>query len=142
MKTRVHTIFYTTIFALSLCGCVTPPKAGTSDASRCGIQIRQMGMAVDDKWSFYDAMLTQTISRRWYTLLDERGYTFDKHGKVVLHFVLHLDGRVSDINVAQNTSGEVESVICEKAVHDPAPFPQWPSSMIGPPRKMEISFYF
>ena len=55
----------------------------------------------------YDAALVEAISQRWFTLLDEREYASDSRGKVVLQFRLHYDGRVTDMNVAENTAGEV-----------------------------------
>jgi outer membrane biosynthesis protein TonB len=93
----------------------------------------------------YDAALVEAISQRWFSLLDERGYASDSHGKVVLHFVLHPDGRVSDMTVAQNTSGEVWSLICQQAVLGSAPFDRWPDEMrriVGETRSIQFTFYY
>ncbi len=77
----------------------------------------------------YDAALVEAISQRWFTLLDERDYASDSRGKVVLQFRLHYDGRITDMSMAENTTGEVLGLICQKAVLDPAPFAAWPSDM-------------
>ena len=93
----------------------------------------------------YDAALVDAISQRWYTLLDEREYASDSRGKVVLQFRLHYDGRITDMNVAENTSSEVLSLICQKAVLDPAPFAAWPSDMrrtLGDTRNIQFTFFY
>lgn len=93
----------------------------------------------------YDAMLVEAISQRWFTLLDQRDYASDSRGKVVLRFQLHPDGRVSDMNEAQNTSSEVLGLICRKAVLDPQPYPAWPAEMrrlAGEVRNIQFTFYY
>ena len=93
----------------------------------------------------YDAALVEAISGRWYTLLDEREYAADSRGKVVLRFCLHHDGRVTDMNVGDNSAGEVLGLLCQKAVLDPAPFAAWPSDMrrtLGDTRNIQFTFYY
>jgi outer membrane biosynthesis protein TonB len=93
----------------------------------------------------YDSALVRAISQKWYTLLDERDYASDSRGKVVLQFRLHYDGRVSDVNMAENTAGEVLGLLCQKAVQDPAPFAAWPSDMrrtLGDIRNIQFTFYY
>lgn len=93
----------------------------------------------------YDRMLIEAISQRWFGLLDERDYASDARGKVVLQFVLHEDGRITDMNVAENTTSEVLSLICQRAVLDPAPFEPWPSDlrrMAGETRSIQFTFYY
>ncbi len=93
----------------------------------------------------YDAALVEAISQRWFSLLDQRDYASDSRGKVVLHFSLHYDGRITDMSVAENTSGDVLGLICEKAVLDPAPFAVWPMEMrriMGDTRNIQFTFYY
>lgn len=93
----------------------------------------------------YDSMLIQAISQRWYSLLDQRDYASDSRGKVVLQFRLHQDGRVTEMSVAENSAGEVLSLICQKAVLDPAPFAAWPIEMrrlLGETRTIQFTFYY
>ncbi|HLH52155.1 MAG TPA: hypothetical protein VKY92_00860 [Verrucomicrobiae bacterium] len=93
----------------------------------------------------YDAYLIEAIKNHWYALLDERNYAAESRGKVVLDFVLHPDGRVTDMNMPENSAGEVLGYICQKAVLDPAPFAAWPIEMrrmIGENRPIQFTFYY
>lgn len=93
----------------------------------------------------YDAALVEAISQRWFGLLDERQLAVDTRGKVVVQFVLHPDGRVTGVNVSENTTTEVQSFICQKAVTDPSPYATWPSDMrrmLGDTRSVQFTFYY
>jgi len=93
----------------------------------------------------YDRALIDAIRSHWYALLDERNYALDNRGKVVLQFILHPDGRVTEMKVSENTTSEVLSIVCQKAVLDPAPFPAWPTEMrrlIGEERPIQFTFYY
>jgi hypothetical protein len=113
-----------------------------------GVQRRHEIASLDTKatpFGAYDAALVEAISQRWWTLLDERDYASDSRGKVVLQFRLHYDGRITDMNVADNSAGEVLGLICQKAVLDPAPFAAWPSDMrrtLGDTRSIQFTFYY
>jgi hypothetical protein len=113
-----------------------------------GVSRRAEFASLDTKatpFGAYDAALVEAISQRWFTLLDEREYASDSRGKVVLQFHLHYDGRVTDMNMADNTAGEVLGLICQKAVLDPAPFAVWPSDMrrtLGDTRNIQFTFYY
>jgi hypothetical protein len=113
-----------------------------------GVQRRHEMASLDTKatpFGAYDAALVEAISQRWYTLLDEREYASDSRGKVVLQFRLHYDGRITDMNVSENTAGEVLGFLCQKAVLDPAPFAAWPSDMrrmLGEVRNIQFTFYY
>ena len=113
-----------------------------------GVKRRNEMASLDTKatpFGAYDAALVEAISQRWFTLLDQRDYASDSRGKVVLQFRLHHDGRVSEMNVAENTAGEVLGLICQKAVLDPAPFAAWPSDMrrtLGDTRNIQFTFYY
>jgi hypothetical protein len=89
-----------------------------------------------------DSALCDTIRKRWYELLRERDF-IKTEGKVVLQFRFHPDGRVTDMIVVENTAGEVDALICEKAVLDPQPYPAWsPSEQAGHDRFRPIQFTF
>lgn len=93
----------------------------------------------------YDAVLIEAIRLRWYALLEQRDYASDTRGKVVLRFRLHHDGRITELEAAENTAGEVLGLICQKAVLDPAPFAAWPSDMrrmLGETRDVQFTFYY
>jgi hypothetical protein len=113
-----------------------------------GVQHRHQMASLDTKatpFGAYDSALVEAISQRWYTLLDQRDYASDSTGKVVLRFCLHYDGRITDMNMAENTAGEVLGLICQKAVLDPAPFAPWPSDMrrtMGDTRNIQFTFFY
>jgi outer membrane biosynthesis protein TonB len=93
----------------------------------------------------YDAAMVEAIRQRWFTLLDERSYASDSRGKVVLRFQLHSDGRITDMDVPENSTTEMLGLICQKAVLDPAPYAQWPAEMrriLGEIRKIQFTFYY
>lgn len=94
----------------------------------------------------YDRAIIVAIQNRWFDLLDMRGFGHERSGKVVLEFRLHYDGRVSMMNVAENTVDEMLSLLCQKAVLDPSPYARWPSDMrrmIGANhRDVRFTFYY
>jgi len=113
-----------------------------------GVRHRQPVPSLDTRatpFGAYDAALVDAIAGRWYSLLDERDYASDSRGKVVLQFALHYDGRVTDMNMPENTAGEVLGFICQKAVLDNNPFAAWPSDMrrtLGDIRNIQFTFYY
>jgi hypothetical protein len=93
----------------------------------------------------YDAMLVDQIAQSWYGLLDDRGYTSDDRGKVILQFTLHSDGRVTDLAIFQNTVTEVLALICQQAINRVEPFEKWPDEMhrlMGDTRHIQFTFYY
>jgi hypothetical protein len=93
----------------------------------------------------YDAKLVAAITQRWYDLLDSQRFALDRTGKVVLHFRLHYDGTVTDMNVTQNSVGELLGYVCQEAVNDPAPFEKWPNEMrfkLGDSQDIQFTFYY
>lgn len=94
----------------------------------------------------YDRAIIVAIQNRWFDLLDMRGFGHERSGKVVLEFRLHYDGRVSMMNVAENTVDEMLSLLCQKAVLDPSPYARWPSDMRrmigGNYRDVRFTFYY
>lgn len=113
-----------------------------------GVRRRGILSSVDAKatpFGAYDAALIEAVTQRWYALLDQRDYASDGRGRVVLQFHLHSDGRVTEVNVAENTTSEVLGLICQKAVLDPAPFAPWPSDMrrvLGETRNIQFTFFY
>jgi len=77
----------------------------------------------------YDAALIEAVQSRWYDLLDHISYNGYRHGKVVVEFRLSYDGTVSRVSVPEDTVGLSLSLLCQKAVQDPAPFDRWPRDM-------------
>ena len=94
----------------------------------------------------YDKKFIEAVTQRWYDLLDSQQFAQDRSGKVMLRFRLSYDGSISDMEVLQNTVGELLSYVCQKAVTDPSPFQAWPSDMrrmVGENyREMIFTFYY
>ncbi len=93
----------------------------------------------------YDYAFIQAVQQRWFALLDEWGYTSESRGKVILRFVLHYDGRITDMETGENTAGEVLSLLCEKAIRDPAPYARFTSEMrheVGDTRNIQFTFFY
>ena len=94
----------------------------------------------------YDAMFIAAVQKHWFDLLDERDYVHGRSGKVVLRFNLYYDGRVTSMSVADNTVGELLSLICQRAILDPAPFAPWPSDLRRLAksnfREVQFTFYY
>jgi hypothetical protein len=81
----------------------------------------------------YDLMLIQAVEQQWQNLLDQIRFSFDRHGRVVVSFRLHYDGRITDAKVIENTADDrVEGMLgllCQKAITDPSPYPRWPAEV-------------
>src|ERR1043166_8556979 len=121
-----------------------PPSESTKQEGGVKAKLSMASLnAVITPFSEYDSALIEAIKLRWFTLLEERSYS--SSGKVVLQFHLHSDGRITDMTVAENTTGEVLGLICQKAVLDPAPFGAWPSDMrrlLGDTRAIQFTFFY
>jgi outer membrane biosynthesis protein TonB len=94
----------------------------------------------------YDRAIILAIQNRWFDLLDMRGFSSGRSGKVVLAFRLHYDGRITDMQVMESTVDDILSLLCQKAILDPAPYEKWPSDMrrmIGENfREVKVAFYY
>ena len=94
----------------------------------------------------YDAAFVRAVAERWYALLEAKRYAGYQRGRVVLRFVLHSDGRVTDLQVIESTVGLDLSLICEMAVLDPAPYAPWPWELRrlveGGQRRVQFTFYY
>jgi outer membrane biosynthesis protein TonB len=93
----------------------------------------------------YDAAFIAAVQQRWFDLLDSTQFA-QRSGKVVLEFKLMYDGRILDMKVNGNEVGELLGLLCQRAISDPAPFPQWPSDMRrmvgGNYREVTFTFYY
>ena len=94
----------------------------------------------------YDAALVEAVTQRWYDLLDSQQFAMDRSGKVTLRFRLNYDGTITDMNVVQNTVGDLLGYVCQKAISDPSPYAPWPSDMrrmVGENyREITFTFYY
>lgn len=75
----------------------------------------------------YDREFVDAVQQRWNKLLEDR--TGTTPGKVIVGFRLHYDGRITDVKITYNDVGELLSLLCRKAIEDPAPYKRWPMEM-------------
>lgn len=94
----------------------------------------------------YDAALVYAVQQRWYHLLQERNFSGERTGKVVLEFRLHANGRVTHARIAENDVGDFLALLCQKGVEDNSPYEEWPSDMRrmnrSDHREMRFTFYY
>jgi hypothetical protein len=114
-----------------------------------GVRPQQLVASFDTKatpFGAYDRAFIDAVSSRWYDLLDNVSYDGYRRGKVMLQFQLNYDGRITDMKVLENTVTETLSLLCQKAVLDPAPFDKWPREMrlmVGEDfRRITFTFYY
>lgn len=111
--------------------------------------VRNMGrVSLDVKataFGTYDAAFIAAVQDRWYTILEAFPYSL-RSGKVVIHFKLWQDGRITELKVREESVGELQSLFCQRAISEPAPYSPWPSDMkrmIGDPfREVTFTFYY
>ena len=96
-------------------------------------------------FSSYDAAFIAAVQQRWYDLLDSSQFS-QRSGRVVLEFKLTYDGRIVDLKSSDNEVGEILSLLCQRAILDPAPYARWPDDMrrmIGSNhREVTFTFYY
>jgi len=114
-----------------------------------GARSQQLVASFDTKatpFGAYDRAFIDAVSSRWYDLLDNVSYDGYRRGKVVVQFLLNQDGRITEMKVLDNNVTETLSLLCQKAVLDPAPFDKWPREMrlmVGAEfRRITFTFYY
>lgn len=94
----------------------------------------------------YHAAVIQAIQQRWLDILASIPTARNARGKVVLKFAMKSDGTIIDLEVVEDSVGVIQSLICQKAVSEPAPYGRWPDDMrrmIGNDRlKVQFSFFY
>jgi hypothetical protein len=123
-----------------LAGKLMQQEGGVRSRGRVSIDVK------GSPFGQYDALFISLVQQRWYQLLEQNTYMLDRRGKVVLDFRLRYDGRISDMGVADNSVGDVLSLLCQRAVLDPAPYARWPGDMrrmVGADyREVRFTFYY
>jgi hypothetical protein len=93
----------------------------------------------------YDREFISAVEQCWRLLLENHQGT-QIAGKVVVDFRLSYDGRISDVMVQENTSSEIQAMLCKLAIVKPSPYPRWPPAMrreLGEkPREVRFTFYY
>lgn len=93
----------------------------------------------------YDAAFIAAVQKRWYDVLSQSGVVTGP-GKVVIVFKLHSDGRITDLEEISSTVSSLQSLLCQRAILDPAPYSPWPSELRravqGDVREVKFTFYY
>lgn len=93
----------------------------------------------------YDREFISAVEQSWHLLLDNHQGT-RRPGKVVVDFVLNSDGRITAMKIAETDVGEIQSMLCQSAIHNPAPYRRWPPQMrqmiAGNTREIRFTFYY
>ena len=94
----------------------------------------------------YDAAIIQAIQQRWFGLLEGLPSVRNASGKVTVKFQLMSNGKIMEMSVEEDTVGVIQSLLCQRAISDPAPYGKWPSDMrrlVGADyRQIRFSFYY
>ncbi len=103
-----------------------------------GVRSRMGVAALDVKataFGAYDAALVDAVRQRWYDLLDRNSYAYDRAGSVIVSFRLHADGRVTDLQIEQDTAddskGGIWAIVCQASIEESAPFGPWPHELLS-----------
>lgn len=116
----------------------TPTSAG-----RMGL------LAIDARFSefgAYQQRMMETISHQWNLLGRSMSYlSADIGTHVVVSFVLHSDGNISDFTILYTTASRAATLLVQDAVMSPAPFGLWTEEMVrilGESQDIRITFYY
>ena len=117
---------------------------GEKSRQEGGVKRLKMDSSLDamkTSYGDYDREFIDAVRTRWYQLLENRS---PGTGKVVVEFRLHPDGRVTDLNIAQNEMSDLFGLICAQAIREPAPYRPWPLEMRRniPKEYRDVTFTF
>ena len=93
----------------------------------------------------YDLRMVAAVQERWWALLEERRFSLERTGKVVLRFNLHGDGTISQLKTVQSDVGETLGFTCEAALMGASPFGRWPTVLKAQaldPREITFTFTY
>jgi len=114
-----------------------------------GVERRSVQSSLDvasSPFGAYDGAIVAAVQNRWYDLLDERKFTGEDNGRVMLKFRLNSDGSVSEMALVESTVDYTLALICQSAVRDPSPYRPWPADMkrlVGADyREVTFTFYY
>ncbi len=110
----------------TLAGRPSPFEGGVQRKGPHSLDVRLTGFGE------YDARFIATIKAKWYKLLETRKLRYP--GRVMIDFVLHSDGRVTALQVRQNSitnagATGIQEYCCRESILGSAPFERWPDTM-------------
>ncbi len=139
-KSRPRTIKEALLQRNQMPGQKAKLDAGAQQRPNASYDVKATGFGAYDR-AFIDA-----VSSRWYDLLDSMNAEGYRSGRVVVQFNLNYNGTITGMSVIESTVTETLTLLCQKAVQDPAPFDKWPREMrlmIGEDsRRITFTFYY
>lgn len=139
-KSRPRTIKEALLQRNQMPGQKAKLDAGAQQRPNASYDVKATGFGAYDR-AFIDA-----VSSRWYDLLDSMNAEGYRSGRVVVQFNLNYNGTITAMSVVESTVTETLTLLCQKAVQDPAPFDKWPREMrlmIGEDsRRITFTFYY
>jgi hypothetical protein len=115
--------------------------------------VRRHGIAasldvIGSPFGHYDALFIDAIRRNWYGIIDDqegRGMLLNQ-GRVILTFRLHHDGDITDVKVLDANTGDIQALMCQKAIQVTSPFRAWPVELrranAKDYREVRFTFYY
>ena len=101
--------------------------------------------AIGTPFGEYDFQIIEAIQTHWWDMLERHEFSRDRTGRVVIQFRLNYDGRVTDVNMVENTVGDILGYVCHSAITDPAPYAPFPADMrrmLGDSRLVQFTFNY
>ena len=92
----------------------------------------------------YWRRIAEVIEMRWRNLV-YNSRSIPNGGFVVIEFAITRDGQVTDVKVAQSTTGKLAETVSADAITAEAPFEKWTPEMIvkmGEKADCAIGFYY
>ncbi len=127
----------------------TASIAGEKMKQEGGVDRRNLVPSMDTlgtPFGVYDSWFIAQVQTRWFFLLEQNSYAYNWAGHVKVSFRLYYDGRVTDFKFDENNSGEIQGLLCQKAVIDNVPYRQWPTDLRRlvdkDYRELRFTFYY
>jgi len=117
----------------------------TTNPSPPVVEHRSVVSNIDPKstpFGAYDVQVIQAVQKRWFALVDRNPVLRLRTGRVVVSFQLFRDGSVANVKVIESSGDGVEEYLCQQAVNDSKPFPNWPASTAVNNDSRELRFTF
>ncbi|MCD6050660.1 MAG: hypothetical protein K0Q55_2063, partial [Verrucomicrobia bacterium] len=77
----------------------------------------------------YDKAVVEAIRTRWFEAVTKYEFRNSPTGTVRISYRLHSQGHVSDLKIEETSVSEAATRLCQQAITDPAPYPEWPEAM-------------
>jgi outer membrane biosynthesis protein TonB len=120
----------------ALAGMKIQQDGGTPTPGRVSLSAR------GTDYGEYDRELVRAVQQVWWQQIEEARY--NRHGMVKVAFVLHSDGRVSNLEVLETTVDAYGATLCQIAIDKPKNYGEWPKAMLQQIGKLtrEVTFTF